>query len=362
MARLPGNDSQSSRRSDQIRARRSGHTSKASIPTRKSTRQRAAVQMERRDPPVMVRAMSAARPAAASKRPRTRRRYDVALNVPGAEIRLPSVPQVSIGWRLLSFVVVAGLAFLLYQVWNSPKYRVSGAEISGVQRISASEVYAALGIDGEPVFMLNTGELEARLLEAFPEFSSANVSISLPANVSVEVTERVPVLHWKQDGRSLLVDAEGYAVPLRSSLLGLDETPVPADLPVVEASGLPRDSALLFQEARPAALDVITGSAPAAEAEEEDLTAAPLLTPEMVQAVLLLAQRAPAGQPLVYSPDHGLGWKVPEGWDVYLGNAQDVEMKLHVYDAIVSHLQAQQVQPALISVQYVHAPYYRLEN
>jgi len=41
---------------------------------------------------------------------------------------------------------------------------------------------------------------------------------------------------------------------------------------------------------------------------------------------------------------------------------QDMEMKLSVYQAMVDRLQSEGIQPALISVEYVHAPYYRTER
>jgi hypothetical protein len=39
-----------------------------------------------------------------------------------------------------------------------------------------------------------------------------------------------------------------------------------------------------------------------------------------------------------------------------------MEMKLLVYQAIVDRLQKEGITPALISVENVHAPYYRLER
>ena len=71
----------------------------------------------------------------------------------------------------------------------------------------------------------------------------------------------------------------------------------------------------------------------------------------------------PADTMLVYDSEHGLGWNDPNGWEVYFGaEDQDMEMKLSVYQAMVERLQSEGIQPALISVEYVHAPYYRMER
>ena len=66
---------------------------------------------------------------------------------------------------------------------------------------------------------------------------------------------------------------------------------------------------------------------------------------------------------LVYDSVHGLGWNDPKGWEVYFGSEdQDMEMKLTVYQALVDRLENEGIQPAMISVEYVHAPYYRMER
>jgi hypothetical protein len=87
------------------------------------------------------------------------------------------------------------------------------------------------------------------------------------------------------------------------------------------------------------------------------------LSPEQVSAILALGAKMPADTLLVYDSEHGLGWNDPQGWEVFFGaEDQDMEMKLTVYQALVQQLQNEGIQPALISVEYVHAPYYRMER
>ena len=71
----------------------------------------------------------------------------------------------------------------------------------------------------------------------------------------------------------------------------------------------------------------------------------------------------PAETVLVYDSAHGLGWNDPNGWDVFFGvEDQDMDMKLLVYQALVDRLKSEGITPALISVEYLHAPYYRMER
>ena len=89
-----------------------------------------------------------------------------------------------------------------------------------------------LKLIGQPVFLLDSAELEKKLLTAFPEFSSAEIQVQFPNSVNIVVTERIPVLVWNQDGKSALVDSQGITFPNR-------EAGEPGSLPVIEASGNP---------------------------------------------------------------------------------------------------------------------------
>jgi hypothetical protein len=79
-------------------------------------------------PPVMTR--NAALSGATRPLRRAKRRYDISLSAPGAEMRLPSLPIIYPGWRLVSFALVVLLAVVLYQFWNSAQYRVDAVDAS----------------------------------------------------------------------------------------------------------------------------------------------------------------------------------------------------------------------------------------
>ena len=311
-------------RSDKLRQRRS--TRRATIPAR----QKRSPLPTRGAPPVFVRGNFAFDGMVTKQRKtRAKRRYDVALGIPGAEVRLPSIPQVRFGWRIVSFFLVAFLGMALYVLWSSPIYQVQEIEITGLQRLTAHEINTLLNVTGEHIFTIDRSQLLADMRTTFPELSDVSIEVSLPATVSVTVAERNPVLVWYQNGRTLWVDAEGYSFPAR--------------------------------EADPPALTINAAGAPAL-ALGEDADPNQLLTPQFVQAILKVQEIAPEGQSLVYSTDHGLGWKEKKGWTVYLGtDLSDITMKLQVYDAIFTHLKKSGIKPAMVSVEMVHSPYYRLE-
>jgi hypothetical protein len=63
---------------------------------------------------------------------------------------------------------------------------------------------------------------------------------------------------------------------------------------------------------------------------------------------------------MICDPQYGMGWQDPRGWTVYFGqNAKDILMKKVVYKTILDTLTLQGVQPSLISVEYLNAPFYK---
>jgi cell division septal protein FtsQ len=291
---------------------------------------------ERSAPPVLIRGADLeglswqTKPRGKSK---PRRRYDVALSMPGVEMRLPSLPQVAFGWRMMSFLIVVALGALLYYLWSSPQYHVQAAQITGLQRISTQDVNAVLNVNGESIFTVSDEELRKRLQQAFPEFSSLEVHVALPGEVTVKIEERQPILVWRQDGRTILVDANGVSFPMR-------DQNVPLPPVIVDAHGSP----------------------PAQNMEINDKALEQFMPVEMVSAILSMSAQAPKNTPIMFDPQRGLGWKDAQGWEVYFGDMSNMDIKLRLYKAILNKLDEEDTMPALISVEHVHLPYYRLER
>lgn len=325
-------------------------------------------------PPVLMRGASAPRltanlarnprtaaPAAQRGSPRSRKMVNLTLNGQGAEMRLPALPRPRVSWRAASFLLLAFLGAALYALWTLPDFQVEAAQVSGLQRLTGGLVNKELGLTGKPIFTLDAAEVQQELLTTFPEFSSAQVRVELPNTVLITVTERVPALIWQQDGRDRLVDATGMTFPARQDL-------PPGALPTVQALGDPplvaASQAVEAQPAADPALDAIKQALP--ENLRRKLPAEnqvrPLLAPQMVQAILAMADMAPTGSQIVYDTAHGFGWQDRRGWMVYFGDFADMEMKLQVYRAVLDNLKSSGVRPELISLEYVYAPFYRVKQ
>jgi cell division protein FtsQ len=259
-----------------------------------------------------------------------KRRYNVALSVPGAELHLPALPALRLSWRALSGVMTALLLALVVHLWTSPKYRVDMVQVVGLQRLTANDVNTVVGLAGHSIFSANPQQIQQDLQQAFPDIKGVSVKVSLPAIVVVKAQERTPVILWKQGDSEQWVDLEGLAFPPRGEV---------GKLIVVDA----KDNPPSIGKTSPMDLRFIS--------------------PEMVGVIGRMAMKAPKDTPLLYDSEHGLGWMDPFGCQVYFGiNLRDIDEKLLVYQALAARLLKDGIQPALISVEFLHAPYYRLER
>ena len=146
------------------------------------------------------------------------------------------------------------------------------------------------------------------------------------------MVERLPVLVWYQDGNATWVDSNGIAFMPRGDIQGLVQ---------IAANGAPPKLAL------PAGI-------------QPTIYDQAFISGDMVQAILTLAPQVPAGSPMIFDPNYGMGWQDARGWSVYFGqNTQDIPMKLKVYQSMLDTFSKQGIQPTLISVAYLGAPFYK---
>ncbi len=344
-------DSDSSTRADAVRARREKRLKQGAARKQRTTAPPPPEARSARSAPILMRGVKADVPVQRKKPSRVRRRYDISLGSPGAEMRLPAVPLVRPSWRWLSSLIVSGLVVLLWMMWNHPTFLVATIEIQGLQRLDAREVHLVLGIRNASIFSLDPAEMSFELGRAFPEFYEVDVRVGLWNNVTITVNERLPVMGWVNSQGMVLVDKNGISFPARGLVNG--DIGTGQSFPIVEAPELVM---------KPPDLES-TG-----ESAEEGFVLNPyvnreLLKPHQVEAVLEMSRSAPAEAKIIFDPKHGMGWKDPAGWIVYFGqDGSDMHAKLQMYKTIVQDLQSRNVTPAFISVEFIHAPYYRMER
>lgn len=271
--------------------------------------------------------------AASNRKParNTRRRFQIALPIARDDMRPLSVPRPRFGMRALSFMIVALLATALYLAYNLPQFRATQAQVTGNRLISPLEVNSVMNVAGQPIFLLKPDDLETRLRLNFPELVAVKVTISLPNLISVELTERKPVVRWQQGDGYTWIGDDGVAFRPRGDIAEL--------------------------------ISVVAVSAPPVEetVSTDPFSPAPFISPELIRTLQGLAGHVPPGMSILYDANFGFGWDDPRGWRVYFGtSSSDVELKMRVYESMVNSLTQRDIRPALINVTYPTAPYYRM--
>ena len=266
------------------------------------------------------------------KKQPTKRRFNIAIGVPDVRLHAPTMPRIYVGWRLLSFFLSLVLGAATYLAWTLPTFRVGDLQVTGNSRLSAAEISAVLNLAGQPVFTLIPADLATRLRLNYPELASANVTVGLPNQVYVRVSERQPVILWQQGGGFTWIDSTGVAFRPRGNVAGL--------IPVTGLS------------APPAGIPSM----------DDPLSPPPYMSVDLVSAIQMLAPSVPASTPITYDAYNGLGWTDSRGWHVFFGsNPKEMVLKVRVYQTLVNSVTARGLYPVFINVARVDAPYYRME-
>jgi hypothetical protein len=258
-------------------------------------------------------------------RPRRVREVSLPAEI-GARLRLPTLPAMRTGARLLSLVLAAGVVWGLASAFRSAEFQVGEAEVGPTQLFTADRVRSIAGVDGTTVFLVDTKQVEARLLQQ-PEIREADVGVRWPNRVTINVVERQPMIEWDDGGRVWWLSDDGVA---------------------------------FLEHGERDGLVTVESSQPVLNIQRDAL--APVIEPEILWAAAALHLQVPEVDSLHYDPEHGLGFKDALGWTAYFGDSGDMVLKVQLYRRIAQGLQSQGVVAEWVSVEDPAAPYYRIER
>ncbi|GIV65955.1 MAG: FtsQ-type POTRA domain-containing protein [Chloroflexota bacterium] len=331
-------------RAEQLRQRRAQKTTNRASAARKSAPLKSTAS-SKPAPSVLLRGYQASTSVPLRKIPpmRVRRQYYYPLGSSGAEVRLPALPLIKPGIRLISAILLVICAMALYTLAFSDQFEVQTFQVAGLQRLSYADLEAVLKLEGSKIIEFNPEQAHEALRTAFPELGSIDIQVGLPAEVTIQVIERQPVFMWDKGDQVYWLDAEGVILPPRGEAEGLlriesNVTPPLAisDSPqkgVVENPSSDSPTALWGQN-----VDTL-----------------------LLKAINDLVFRLSSESNLVYNSIYGLGWQDPRGWEVYIGkNLENFEQKLTVYESIVEYFEKMGIHPQeLVSVEFINAPFYK---
>lgn len=284
------------------------------------------------------------------------RRVTIPLNKQGAELQLSSLPFFQLSGRGASLVIAILCIGLLV---GFTQLKVNSIQCEGISEALSIDINSVLALQGSPIFALDPVQLRESLTIAFPELSEVRISIGFPNEVNISAKERTPLFAWAVDDRFYLVDDHlmVYAAhpgdTLDSSL-----TQIQADALPPAASGLQQSSDIIEE-----IYDYVWPD-PDDEADETAVLSRStfMIDAAQVEALETLLLYKPENAAILYSGEHGFGWRDPQGWDAWFGtDMTEIEHKIAVYNAIVEFVVSKRIDPSLISVEYLHAPYFREE-
>lgn len=324
--------------SEQVRARRNQTSQARQVKATQQVR-----QPVRSVPPVVSRrgVSPHGTPTIQRAKSRTRRSFSLSMEN-GAELVLPSLPNIQIGWKTVSGGMAALLLVLILFFTNASVFRVSTPELIGITRVSAADMASVAGLGNTPIYTVDPAVIKAQVAQSYPFLTNIKVSVGLPANVIITAQERKPILAWEYNGPIVWVDAEGFIFESNGDVSGL---------PTVHADNLPPYTEINQTDQK----DSLVAASPLAPTVRK-------MDPTLLRAALQLAAFVPSGSDLAYSPTEGYGWYDPGGWKVFIGtDTSNLDVKLLVYQAINQALKERGITPSMISVAQPDAPFYRVE-
>ena len=293
-------------------------------------------------PGVTVRSDTIGIPVIKRTNNRLRKKYTLTLGN-GVEMLLPAIPVIHPGWRILSTPLFLLMGALIYGMVTLPEFRVSEAVISGADRISPVDIESISEVNDQPIFFINPGAIEKELAEAYPELTGVSVEIDMPSQVAIHIEEKEPLFAWRNNEDVLWIDAFGSIFPSRgeADLIFTIESEEPPPLMITHSDQI----ASLVKE---------NGSEASYIGKQIDAN--------IFESAVKLKAAFPDIETIAYNPRNGLGWIDENGMKVFIGiSMDDIDAKLNMYSKIIAYLQNKGVQPSMISVAHLHAPFYRTD-
>ena len=189
---------------------------------------------------------------------------------------------------MVAALFATGYGFLSLDFW------VYSAIISNNHHTSSEEIYRRAGIHGFSAFFIDSEQV-ANQLRQLPHVRDARVQVRLPAQVRIQVQEREPIILYQIQGDSHWIDTEGVIMSA-----------------VEERTGLVK---LIDDDQR-------------GKYDERHIE------PGLFQAIQHVTSTLPEVRTFRYQEPYGLFFISPEGWRVYLGSTDNMDIKLATWEAI----------------------------
>ena len=284
------------------------------------------------------------------------RSFPISANEPEQKTQEKKVRKIRLSWRFFSSILVILFCAGILIAWQSADYQIGVVEVNGLERLSQDDVKKSFEVMQKAIITIQPEEIAQKIRSVFPELKDINVSVSLPNKVIINLTERKPIIAWKVNETTIWIDADGIVFPARGQtgeLLTIESY----SLPVFSYSSGKNDTEILMDKYQPKRSYWKLPPYSMIWYEYHHL-----IDPALFDAIIRLNTQIPSEKVLLFDQHRGLGWNDPHGWKIFVGfNLEQINEKWLTYEKIVNELTSQGIRPTLVSVEYLHAPYYRLD-
>lgn len=228
----------------------------------------------------------------------------------------------TIQWRLLSLAIVLSLSSILLVMLSSDAFYVRSIAVGGLNYLTKEEVFTYADIANTHIFWVKPDAIRQNLLQS-PAIADAQITLSWPPQmVNILIEERQPALVWEQGGTAIWVDVQGRIMAQRTDLPNLIR--ISAEIPV----------------------------------ERGPLGGSQRVDTHIVIGALQLQELLPGVTTLRYDAVRGLGYRNPNGWDVWFGTGSGMREKFSIYRSIADSVQARGIQVGEVNIVNPDAPFY----
>lgn len=296
---------------------------------------------------------------------RVRRQLYLSLGKSGAEIRVPALPIFNPSWRIISGLLSSACLAALFYLLYAPQFMVTSVEVKGLNRLDPERIQPILDLANRPIVFLDADLIKSRVSQVLPELKDIRVSIDLPATISITLGERKPALAWEYNDQVNWIDTDGILIPVQGD--GGELLTIRADVPppvwdISERKEIIKAYAAAGVQFERKSKSVTSDS----ETRTDKVYVGNMqqVEPAVLATAVQLSMMMPVGAQLIYDSNHGFGWNDQlQNLTVYIGQDLDyLDVKLYEYSSILITLQKDGIRPGMISLEHVHAPFYRLER
>ena len=224
--------------------------------------------------------------------------------------------------RLIIGVLVVTIVGGSIGLYVSPLLRVQDVQVVGATAVSTDEILSLAAIDDESMLRLDLTAAERRI-ESIPIVQAARLERRWPQTIRIEITERAPWALWQIGDAHYIIDSEGVVLP----------------------GSAPIENAPVIHD--------VTGQARLVPGDQVDRDAV-VVSRELLKRVP--EKLALNVLTLEYTPQQGLALTTDAGYRVVVGDSQNFDYKLAVWQAIEERLGRQAMVGHVLDLRFGDRP------